>query len=260
MKNIDDPKIKSLIIEKDNLKLDREDLPQLWSEIRALWSNNLKEKFVTLPEDKLLKSKKWHGNQIQLCLLYKYKGQLINKDHAAETIKRINYSLGGDQQFRHLGTQRGFYVLNKGDVIPGTDKKCPASYHMLVNLTQEKPGWSYEKRDSLQKFSFDDGEECFICGAIQGEPHPRNPSLITKLEAGHMDPFMALTKKNMIPTCSYCNKANKDKWVFDKSGKVKGFASANNGIKYIKGSPELIKIEIYSYLSKIFKEKNSEIC
>ena len=44
----------------------------------------------------------------------------------------------------------------------------------------------------------------------------------TKLEKGHMNPKLPLTLGNTIPHCSECNSQYKDKFIFNKLGRIIG--------------------------------------
>ncbi len=69
---------------------------------------------------------------------------------------------------------------------------------------------------------------CATCGSKEGEPNFKDRTVITKLEKGHMDPSKQLTDINCIPQCTICNKAFRDWWIFDSTGRVieKNYESA----------------------------------
>ena len=105
------------------------------------------------------------------------------------------------QQVRHLSSQDGWNVLNRMEFIPGTTQRVKSGFHMLVNLTEPKLGYSPDKRDarpSAQKLSFPDlkdktGHVCQTCGSKEGEPH-RWSGVVVQLTQGHMDPSEALIR------------------------------------------------------------------
>ena len=67
---------------------------------------------------------------------------------------------------------------------------------------------------------------CASCGSEEGKPNLRYPSATTKLQLGHRNPHKPLTEDNSIPQCQFCNRADRDWWVYDERGRVVGIASA----------------------------------
>jgi hypothetical protein len=63
---------------------------------------------------------------------------------------------------------------------------------------------------------------CATCNNTENEPDRYDENKITKLEKGHMNPKLPLTLGNTIPHCSECNSQYKDKFIFNKLGRIIG--------------------------------------
>ena len=94
---------------------------------------------------------------------------------------------------------------------------------------------------------------CATCGSPEGEQNYRNPSLITKLQKGHMNNEHGsnMSKANIIPQCLECNQAYRDKVNFDETGLVDSLSSTE---LVLKSSPDMRR-KIFDVLKKEF-EKN----
>jgi hypothetical protein len=54
-------------------------------------------------------------------------------------VRRYIKNAALDQQVRHLGTQYGWYVLNKGAKVPNVDETVPSGYNYLVTIESPSP-------------------------------------------------------------------------------------------------------------------------
>ncbi len=183
-----------------------------------------------------------------LIYLKKYERDLVHKDTISAFIQSINPKAGKDQQVRHLASD-GWYVLNKGDKIPGSDKTVPSGYHMLVTTENPKPTFLFKSmkragRISAKNFkglkiTYDN--RCATCGSQEGKPHFIEPDKRTELHQGHMNPHKALSLENSIPQCQICNAVYQDDYVFNEKGRVVAVASPRPVLKAEKQVIEEIK-------------------
>ena len=196
----------------------------------------------------------------QLVFLAKHQGELVSKAVLSEFIKMKHPNSKPDQQERHLSTQCGWYVLNKGEAIPGTDERIPSGFHMLVNLDQPHPAFAAqkEKRNAVMTAKeFSDikkayGMKCATCGIEEGAPDPRNGEIV-KLQQGHMHPDRKLEAGNIIPQCSYCNRTSKDYFIYDENGRV----DAVYNPEFVLRSPDRKKDEMIRILLEDARKRNS---
>lgn len=159
-----------------------------------------------------------------ICLKY-VQGSFIHKDAVSDFVKEHCPSAGNDQQVRHLNTQKGWYVTNKGQEVNG--EKTPSGYHMLVSTTIPSPTFVLSSRKRSSILNADDfaslkqayGYTCPCCGVSEGEVDPRTGRVV-KLQQGHMDHRKELTLDNTIPQCEYCNQYSLNNFIYDKNGKI----------------------------------------
>ena len=95
---------------EDILSIDKETLYAAFEEIQKDWENCLKHSGI-----KLLKKEtsKWY----QLTILKRFAGKAVHKDDIALWIQKLRRKSATDQQVRHLKTQGGWFVLNRGDSL-----------------------------------------------------------------------------------------------------------------------------------------------
>ncbi len=197
------------------------------------WYKTLEEEYNTYLKKYGVKFyKKDSGKAQWLIYLRKYQGKLVHKDTISQFVQSINSNAGKDQQVRHLASN-GWYVLNKGDKIPGSDEKIPSGYHMLITTENPKPTFlfkSIKRAGRLAAKTFNDlktvyDNRCATCGSQEGHPHFLEPDKRTELQQGHMNPNKSLTLDNSIPQCQVCNGIYLDDYVFDEKGRVIAVAS-----------------------------------
>lgn len=66
-----------------------------------------------------------------------------------------------------------------------------------------------------------------------------------------MDPNKPLVNGNIIPQCQKCNRADRNRWVYDEKGRVIKLADAN----FVKNFDKNVRKKIYRILHKEFKDK-----
>ena len=77
-----------------------------------------------------------------------------------------------------------------------------------------------------------------------------------ELQKGHMNPSKPLHAGNIIPQCQICNRADRNRWIYDKTGRVIEIAHTQDGVRLVKtflsNASQAIREEIYKFLKKIF--------
>ena len=127
------------------------------------------------------------------------------------------------QSLRHLGKQDGFNILQGGEIFKG--QKLKRGQYVFLGF--ERPNGFYFSKRRKESFSgeWSDMKEeydycCATCGAPEGKKH-KHTNKVVALEKGHMDPRKPMSEDNIIPQCSWCNQTSKDRWVYDRLGRVK---------------------------------------
>ncbi len=68
-----------------------------------------------------------------------------------------------------------------------------------------------------------------------------------------MNPSKPLEEGNIIPQCQICNRPDRNKWIFDKTGRVIAIAISKDGVRIVKeflrSATKEIRLEISSFLS-----------
>jgi len=228
-----------------------EERKKLYQEIKEIHDKHLKQYNITLPKEDSNKA-------LWLIYLYKYRRKLVHKDTISNFVKSIDSNAAHDQQIRHLGRE-GWYVLNKGDLIPGTDdQKMSVGYHLLYDINFPKPSYLHEQLKRTGRIGAKSFEElkvvynnkCATCGAEDKKPHPRFKNKVVQLQQGHMDPTLSLKLENTIPQCQVCNQTYKDFFIFDENGYIK----ALNNPQFVVRSKENVKKEIFEFLRDLLDE------
>ena len=200
------------------------------------------------------------GKTLQLVLLLKYKGCFLHRDVISAFVRSHLPSLAADQQPRHLGSQDGWNILNKGAHVPDTDERVPSGYHYLVSLESPNPKivmTEMKRAGRLAARNFDQLKAaysncCATCGIKEGTIDIRNNHILVSLQQGHMDPSKQLTIENTIPQCQYCNQTYKDYFKFNQYGRV---IAINNPIILLQSSPG-IQEEMLQLLLEEHKKRN----
>ena len=93
------------------------------------------------------------------------------------------------------------------------------------------------------------------CGSKEGEYHNIRKNEITKLQAGHMNPSKPLELGNIIPQCQVCNRPDRDRWIYDKTGRVIEIADSDDGKrvveKYLKRVSKSTKEYFLDFLKRL---------
>lgn len=158
------------------------------------------------------------------------------------------------QQARHLGAQMGWWIaaggrdnivvnLKRGQYQLHTLEKPYPAFH-LGHRTAETANWPLLKK----QYNF----RCATCGSEENEPHLHWPATKTKLQKSHKDPNKPLIAGNIIPQCQKCNRADRNRWVYDDKGRVIKLADAN----FVRNFDTMVRRKIYKILREEFGDKN----
>lgn len=192
--------------------------------VKKLWRDDI-ETYSHLSDDEFIKL--LDRRELQLIFLLKHIKCLVHKDAVSSFVRKHLPEAALDQQVRHLGTQYGWFVLNKSHKIPDTEVAVPSGYNYLVSIDTPNPkviAIALKRAGRLSARNFEElkmayGNKCATCGAEEGKKDIRNGSIVT-LEQGHMNPRKSLTLDNTIPQCKYCNSTYADYFQFNEYGRV----------------------------------------
>ena len=218
-------------------------------DVKPLWNDEELKGYEDLSDSEFIKH--LDGKELQLIFLCKYARKLVHKDAVSAFVRSHIPSAALDQQVRHLGTQLGWNVLNKGAKIPDFDIKVPSGYHYLVSFETPNPAriaTALKRAGRLAAKNFDQlklayDRKCATCGIEEGKKDARDGTIVS-LQQGHMNPRLSLTLENTIPQCAYCNQTYKDYFVFNEYGRV---IAVNNPVILLQ-SPRDIQDEMIQVL------------
>ncbi|MFH0856837.1 MAG: hypothetical protein V1860_02980 [bacterium] len=186
---------------------------------------------------------------IYLSLSYP-KTRKITKTELTQFIRKFYPETNDVQQARHLGAQAGWWIVAGGrdNIVLEVEK---GSYQ-LYSLEEPYPGFKMGHRiantDNWDEIKFKYGFRCATCGSREGEPHFHWPGTKTILQKAHMNPRKPLEAGNIIPQCQKCNRADRNRWVYDEKGRVIKLADGN----FVKNFDKEVRKIIYKILHKEF--------
>lgn len=204
-----------------------EEVRILYNDLQDCHNKSLSKFDVKLPN--LVWGKSFSMDAITLCILYKYFQKPISKSVLSELMGNfLNKKINDVQQARHLGRQKGWYIVtgSRGDIIPdGLDINLKDGDYCLISIDTPYPTKQFEHRLSSTTLDFNSlkleyNDRCATCGSPEGQINFKNPSRITQLQMGHMNPNEPLLPGNIIPQCDECNQSYRDWFVFDVTGKI----------------------------------------
>lgn len=204
----------------------KEELKLLYNELVDAHRQYLEAYGVVLP--KLLGKKGYIRDAVILCILYKFIQEAVSKrDLTLMLASILNVESNDVQQARHLGRQKGWYILSgsRGDILPkGFNVDIGSSDYCLYSITMPYPTAILKHRvksnmnfNELKSLYYN---RCATCGSIENLPNLKNQAITTKLQQSHMNPSKPLIQGNIIPQCSECNQAYKDEYVFANNGRI----------------------------------------
>lgn len=237
-----------------------QEINRTWDVITKYYNKYLKEKGVRLP--KLTENGNYTKNALVLIRLAKgYPNtEIVTKSEITKFMQKFYPDIVDVQQARHLAMQQGWNIASgtRGD----SENKIPASSYKLIDLKTVYPAFTKERRQGFEG----DWEAikkqynycCAVCGSQEGKEHNFRKGVIVQLQQGHMNPTLPLQEGNIIPQCQICNRADKSKWVYDKTGRVIEVANTEDGFHIVKSFIEKasipIKEKLFTLISKLLKK------
>ena len=226
------------------------------------------KKYLKNDEVKLInlqdKSGKFTKDALTLCYLAQNypNTKAISKNDLTSFVRQFYPDTTDVQQARHLAKQKGYYIISgtRGDI----GQKIKAGYYQLITL--EKPYQSYKpnRRSGIESANFEELQKeydykCATCGSVEGKAHNIRKNEITKLQAGHMNPALPLEFGNIIPQCQVCNRPDRDRWIYDKTGRVIAIADSEDGKrvveKYLKKVSQSTREYFLEFLKRLLQLK-----
>lgn len=239
--------------------MNNDEINEIYKYISEMYDKHLKKYGVILPG--LMKKGKYTKDA--LTLVYLSQGypdtKIVTKKELTEFIQHYYPDVLDVQQARHLGAQKGWFILSGTRKDNSSESIKPGEYK-LESLEKCYPGFTAERRIEIagddyweelkKKYEY----RCACCGSEEGKPHRYWKSTITVLQKGHKDPHKPLEPGNIIPQCEKCNRPDRNYWVYDDKGRV--IAPSNE--KVIDHSSPDVQKAVYRRLYNKFNGKNPE--
>jgi len=241
----------------DSLILNKKSIESIYKMLCEFHEKYLQSFGVKLPKLYDLKNDFTKDALALVYLAYDYpKTRKVSKEELTKFIRSYYPDTNDVQQARHLGAQAGWWIVAGGrdNIVLDIER----GEYQLYTLEQPYPGFKNEHRiseisnwEEIKKiYSF----RCATCGSQENKPHLHWPATKTVLQKAHMDPNKPLVSGNIIPQCQKCNRADRNRWVYDEKGRVIKLADAN----FVKNFDKDVKLKIYKILYKEFKGKNPD--
>jgi hypothetical protein len=240
-------------------RLSDEEIREIYTVVMTYHQQYLAEAGVKLPQ----LEKGGRFTKDALVLVYLAQGypntQWFTKDELTEFV-RLHYPNTNDvQSGRHLGMQRGFYIVSsrRGNYLPEGAPPPKGDSYLLVTLEKPHPAFVPKRRSPNTDSDFEAVKQrydyrCATCGSREGEMNLRYKNQRTQLQRGHRNPKLPLEGDNIIPQCQFCNRADRNYWVYDERGRVVGVAAVKPITRSIeKGYLSEQEVQsLYEYLSR----------
>lgn len=211
-----------------------DEIERMYQRVVDFHRQHLKAEAVRLPS---LRNRDGQFTKDALTLVYLVQGypntRWVSKSELTEFIRRFHPSTNDVQSARHLGMQSGFYIVSsrRGNYLPDDKPPPDRSSYLLVTLEKPHPAFASGRRSASdadfeaikKRYNY----RCATCGSKEGEPNLRYPRVHTELQKAHRNPKQPLTGENLIPQCQFCNRADRNYWVYDERGRVVGVADLN---------------------------------
>jgi hypothetical protein len=180
------------------------------------------------------------------------KTKVVTKTELTYFMREFYPDTADVQQARHLGAQDGWWIVAGGrDNIV---EKVKRGSYKLYTLERPYPGFKKGHREkdvsNWDELKAAYGYRCATCGSREGDPHLHWPGTKTKLQQAHKDPNKPLRPGNIIPQCQKCNRADRNRWVYDDKGRVIKLADP----LFVKNFDKEVRCKIY----KILKDELGE--
>ncbi len=239
----------------ENTKISDKRIKEQYNLIKEYHEKYLKKYGVKMPK---LYDRNGNFTMNALVLVYLSFGypktKIISKTELTNFIRKFYSDVNDVQQARHLGAQDGWWI-----VAGGRDNivlKVKRGDYQLYTLEQPYPQFKKERRiidvGDWEKLKEQYGYRCATCGSREGEPNFHWPGTKTILQKAHKDPNKPLVAGNIIPQCQKCNRADRNRWVYDEKGRVIKLADGS----FVRNFDKDVRIKIYRILYEEFKGKN----
>lgn len=240
-------------------KMSENDIKEIFEIIQKYYKKHLKIHKVK-PINLQDKSGNFTKDALVLCYLaqdYPHT-KAISKNDLTAFIRQFYPDTTDVQQARHLAKQKGYYIISgtRGDI--GNEIK--AGHYQLITLEKPYPSYKPNRRSGIETLDFESLKKeydykCATCGSVEGKPHNIRKNEITKLQAGHINPALPLDFGNIIPQCQVCNRPDRDRWIYDKTGRVVAIADSEDGKrvveKYFKRVSQSTREYFLEFLKKL---------
>ena len=246
------------------MSIDKTKIETTYDLIKQCYLKYLKDKGVKLPSLNL-NSQQYTINALVLIYLaqdYPHT-RVISKSELTKFIQEYYPDITDVQQARHLGMQSGWYIIS-GRRGENPELNIPKDSYRLITLEQPHPSFVMNRKIGFNEKDFEELKKrydyrCAVCGSKEGSSHFFRKNVIVKLEKGHMNPKDPLVNGNIIPQCQVCNRPDKNKWIYDVTGRVIEVADTEYGMKIVENFIKKISKEKLKRLSKFILLREKEV-
>ena len=241
----------------DSLILNKKSIEGIYQMISEFHEKYLKRYGVKFPKLYDVQKHFTKDALVLVYLAYDYpKTRKISKEELTKFVRSYYPNTNDVQQARHLGAQAGWWIVAGGrDNIVLNIKR---GFYQLYTLEQPYPGFQKGHRiaetNDWGKIKARYGYRCATCGSQEGKPHLHWPATKTILQKAHRDPNKPLSADNIIPQCQKCNRGDRDRWVYDRKGRVIKIANPH----VIRTCDKEIKRAVYRILYREFEGRNPD--
>ena len=174
------------------IRLTNEEIKLAYDLIKEYHEKYLKRYGVKLP-------RLFNGNSYTkdaLTLVYLAQGypctRIVSKSELTEFIRLFDDTVLDVQQARHLGAQKGWFILS-GTRNDNTSVTIAPGEYQLATMEKPYPGFTAARREEIvdgdywENLKREYGYRCACCGSKEGEPHRYWSNTATVLQKGHKD-------------------------------------------------------------------------
>jgi len=182
------------------------------------------------------------------------KTKVITKSDLTNFVRQYYPDTLDVQQARHLGAQQGWWIVAGGrdNIVLELKRGEYQLYTLEQSYPSFKQGHRIKNTDDWQAIKELYNFRCATCGSQEGQPHFHWRETKTILQKAHKNPNKPLIAGNIIPQCQKCNRADRNRWIYDDYGRVIKLANAN----FVKNFDKDVRFNIYKILYNEFQGKN----
>ena len=182
------------------------------------------------------------------------KTKIVSKTELTSFIRNFYPEVNDVQQARHLGAQDGWWIVAGGrdNIVEKVNRGSYKLYTLEQPYPDFKKGHRIVDTGDWKKLKEQYGYRCVTCGSREGEPHFHWSGTKTKLQKSHKDPNKPLKPGNIIPQCQKCNRADRNRWVYDEKGRVIKLADGS----FVRNFDKDVRTKIYGILYGEFNGTN----